>query len=481
MTLRGLLRLGAVTLGLTLVFPLPARAQEGLARWLDDLLPRGPGSALGPDTVISHSPALLLGRSGLGGSWEFDRRGLGPYAFQRQAGSVRVRRPLGTDRLAVGVGVTRQIDSDLSLPAGTAGSRIPSIVQGTLTLREAGWAGRWAAEVGGRWRDGGGWTVALAGESPLHRIEASHRSWRGGGLHLEIPSADVRAGTRTTTSRSAVGAGLRWPRGRWKGTGLSARWSRERFEPAATGDTPDVTGLIAGIRRSKELDVGIRVLPGAMLRVGGAWVRIDSDGQLSRSDQRAGRLFFGRLGTDRWRLTLEDPGSRPRWRAGLMRGRSDGSLSARLETWPFATVWEQLGAVAYRVRGEIRSRWTAVSFVRRDGDGSGWGAGAGRVRLGLDGEDWTVTGLGFGRSDQRKLEGLEAAVIVVRGQLERPLPSIGGHRLGLRLSGSAPVHATWNEAVDEALRGSEWVEGSGRWAVVTLGVTWTYAKPGVKR
>lgn len=155
-----------------------------------------------------------------------------------------------------------------------------------------------------------------------------------------------------------------------------------------------------------------------------------------------------------------------------MQGRANGSLSARLETWPFGDVWDQLGAVAYRLRGVLATRWTAVSFFRHPQAPQGWSLGVERIHLGLDGEDWLVTGLGFGRSDRRALEDLQAAVLMIGGAIRHGVPGMGD-RAAMWIRASLPVRASTNSAAEGALEGSEWVGSARRWAVVTVGLSWS--------
>lgn len=471
----GLMALAAAfPCGLLLQGAAPLGAQESLERWLDDLLPRSFRSIPGQLPGLPAGPELLerVPSARASASARVHRFGLGPYALHRQVADAFLEQPLTSPDVTLDLGASHRVDSRLDLDRGALRSDAPSAVDAGVTGRLGSRAGRWGLRLGGGWVGGGRWSASLAGASRFHRLVATHDSGRDGDLRLRLPGPAVEGRSHTGSSRSSAAAELRWPDGRFGGSGVGLAWSRASFEPIGRSDGPMLEALIAGAREVVGIGARLRILEPVRLRMAFRRARIGADGALARSGQRAGRLFFGQLRSERWTVALTDPSGGARWKGGVSWGRAGASLSARLETWPFGEVWDQLGAVAYRVRADLETRWTAASWSRGSGTGSGWGLEVQRVRVGLDGEDWVVTGLGFGRSDQRSLENLDASALLVGGELRLRLPGTEG-RGSVRLDGSVPVSASWNGAVGKGLVGSEWLGGWSRWVNLGVMITWS--------
>lgn len=452
----------------------PLGAQEDLARWLEDLVPRtfGPPGGLHPPDSLAPLRVDPVPATTVSGAVLAHRSGLGPWAFQRGRAIVEVAQPLGSPDLTLDVRGDHRAGSGLDLGDGDVRRAVPTSLEAGLTGRRDGGPGRWAFRLGGRWSGGRGWAAAVGWASGLHRLVVSHGRGRDAGLRLSLPEDEVEGRSATAFSRSAVTGELRWPRGRLAGTALVMDWSREAFDPRGDGGGSTLEAVVAGVRDERGVELRVKLPRALLLSVGAERSRVGADGALARSGQRAGRLFFGDLRSERWRVGLADPTEGVGWRTAVEWGRADGSLSARLETWPFRRVWDQLGAVAYRVRGDLSTRWTAWTFARRRGTGGGWNLGVRRLRLDLDGEDWLVTGLGFGRSDRRALEDLRASVVLLGGGLDLTVPGTGG-RATLGVGGSIPVLGSWNEATEEGLSGSEWLGDPGHWSSVTMVLSWS--------
>jgi hypothetical protein len=143
------------------------------------------------------------------------------------------------------------------------------------------------------------------------------------------------------------------------------------------------------------------------------------------------RAQFGRrIGTRRW--VLEG-------------GTEDlaGLLAARVETWPFVSLWESLSAIAYRLNGDVdaRSQWARLLSRPEDGSGWSWGVEAGRYTMEVARDSWYVTSFGFGRSDrQMTTRGADPAVFVGGEVAKAWSTGVGG--FGVRLKGGVPVHVT---------------------------------------
>ncbi|MGD2067297.1 MAG: hypothetical protein PVI57_01330 [Gemmatimonadota bacterium] len=460
----------------TVCFAGPLAAQEDLERWLEDLVPRtfgapGPVRPGGSFTPLRIDPVPA---TTISGALLAHRSGLGPWALERGGATVGAGQPLGSPDLTLDVRAEHRLGSGLDLGNGDIRRAVASRLDAGLTGRWDGGPGRWALRLGGRWSGGSGWSASVGSASGVHRLVVTRAEGGDADLRLTLPADDVQGRTSTAWSRSAVTGEIRWPRGLLAGAALAVDWSRETFDPRGDGGGATLEAVVGGVRDERGVELRVPLPEALLLSVAAERSRVGADGALARSGQRAGRLFFGNLRSERWGLAVADPADAGGWRTAVEWGRGDGSLSARLETWPFRQVWDQLGAIAYRVRGDLGTRWTAWTFARRSGTGRGWAVGVRRLQLVLDGEDWLVTGLGFGRSDRRTLEDLRATVVLLGGGLDLAVPGTGD-RATLSVRGSIPVLGSWNEAMREGLSGSDWLDGGSRWSSVTLALSWSGA------
>jgi len=452
----------------------PPLAAQQTDVFLDDLLPRSALSSsqdrsVSPLTTVLRAPA---GRTEIMTGLQTRYTGLGPYALHSQKVVVDVRQPTGIGGVQTDIRLVHRMNSRMDFGEGALRPEGPLGFEAGIAGQRSSRIGRWALRFSGGWNGGGLWEGSLAGTSAYHRIAASKWRRTDQGFHLSLPTAEVDGTSRTSSDGTGASAEIRWPDGRLQGTSLGLEWTRESYEPSDESGAVGLGALIPLTRESTALRARLRFFQSVMVSLSHRRARSNADGALSQNNQRAGRLFYGRLDSEAWSVAFSDPGAERRWRGTISRGSSHGSLSARLETWPFHDVWDQLGATAYRIRGDVESRWTAVSFDRDPDATEGWSAGLGRAHIELDGEDWLVTSLGFGRTDQRSVDDFRVGVLLVGGELRFGIPSPTGLAV-VHVGGSTPIHADWDRPSDDDSSGPGWAGGWRRWANVNLGISWS--------
>ena len=195
--------------------------------------------------------------------------------------------------------------------------------------------------------------------------------------------------------------------------------------------------------------------------------RLDLEGLIRRETSSAGRLNQAELELVGWTARVGRSSRDHRW--VLSGGEDDvsGRLSARVETWPFASIWETLSAQAYRLNGDLTARSAWLGLERRGLAGAGWswGARVQRVTLRLDRRSWYVTTFGFGRTDQQTTAAGVDPSLIVTLEVERRTPAFGGST-GVRLVVGAPVSA---DRVD----GGSTVDGSGLPGYALVRLEWS--------
>ncbi len=221
----------------------------------------------------------------------------------------------------------------------------------------------------------------------------------------------------------------------------SVRWRRETFkapDEAAEGFlTVSPSGSHTWLTTELEVDVGV-------WRVGARYRSREAhfDSRIMRFDASAGRLPVALLDLWGWSAAVSHLSGNRRW---AIEGGSDqlsGELSARVETWPFATFWESLSAQAYRLNGDMtaRSEWIRVRNTLEEGAGWSWMVEVGRYALRIDRDNWYVTSFGFGRRDREiTARGVDSAVLV-GGEVTRRLIA-GFGVFAIRVQAGVPVSA----------------------------------------
>jgi hypothetical protein len=182
--------------------------------------------------------------------------------------------------------------------------------------------------------------------------------------------------------------------------------------------------------------------------VAGAWATalayrrrdLDLESAVERSGASAGGIPIADAEYWSWTASVGRQLGEGSWNVRAASERLEGRISARVETWPFLTLWESVSAQAYRMNGGLYGRSTRLAFeVRAPSEGGwGWDAEFGRYSLRVDRVSWYVTSLGFGRSNRtRSVAGIESANLVAVGIGHRG--SAAGGSLALRLEGGVPV------------------------------------------
>ena len=379
------------------------------------------------------------------------------------------------------------------------GVRVP--LNGSVGLRAAATSGAWLTEAGdrplieaprsqaaavgadvdvalprvGRLRIEalGGWDLEPGGFTRVETSSSYHEvtisGWRTHARESPVlfPPDSLRdLGTSHVTTGGEVAAEIGVP---LAGVTLrpSARWRRELFgaaDEAAKGFlTASPSGSHTLLATELEVDVGVwRVRAEYRSRA----AKFDS--RIIRIDASAGRLPVALL--DLWGLSAgvsRRSGDR-RWAIEGGSDRLSGELSARVETWPFASFWESLSAQAYRLNGDMaaRSHWLRVSNRLEEGAGWSWSAELGRYALRIDRDSWYVTSLGFGRRDREiTAAGVDSSVLV-GGEVTRSL--IGGFgALALRVQGGVPIFA-------RALDGAQSSTGGGLAGYLQAVLDWAH-------
>ncbi len=431
------------------------------------LLPLAPGAA---------AQETLLERWTLGyvsESWSPRWNALTPAAWPNSGAVPRVRVSLDAELVSFRESLRRK-RSTVNL-----GVRVP--LNGSVGLRAAVTSGAWLTEAGdrplietprsqaaaagadvdvavprlGRLRIEalGGWDLGPGGFAGVETSSSSHEvtvsGWRTHARESRVlfPADSLRdLGTRHVTTGGEVAAAVAVP---LAGATLrpSARWRRELFEApdeAAKGFlTASPGGSHTLLVTELEVDVGVWQ---AKARYRSR--EVDFDSRIMRIDASAGRLPVVLLDLWGWSAAASHRSGDRRW---TIEGGSDqlsGELSARVETWPFASIWESLSAQAYRLNGDMtaRSVWLRVRNTLEEGAGWSWGAEVGRYALRIDRDSWFVTSFGFGRRDREiTATGVDSAVLV-GGEVTRSLTA-GLGTFALRVQAGVPVFA---RAVDGA-------------------------------
>ncbi len=251
----------------------------------------------------------------------------------------------------------------------------------------------------------------------------------------------------------------------WATLRPSVRWRREIFEApgeAAKGFlTASPTGSHTLLATELAVDVGVWSVEA---RYRSREAHFDS--AIMRVDASAGRFPVALLDLSGWSAAVSYLSGDRRW---AFEGGSDqlsGELSARVETWPFATFWESLTTQAYRLNGDMaaRSDWLRVRNTLEEGAGWSWGVEVGRYELRIDRDNWFVTSFGFGRRDREiTSSGVDSAVLV-GGEITRRVVA-GFGVLALGVQAGVPIYA-------RALDGAQGSTGDGLAGYLRVVLDW---------
>jgi len=372
------------------------------------------------------------------------------------------RESLRRDRSTVNLGVRVPLNGSVGLrAAATSGAwrteagdrplietpRSQAVAAGADVDLSLSRLGRLRIEALGGWDLGPGGFVRVETSSSYHEVTAS--GWRAHSRESRVSFAadSLRdLGTSHVTTGGEVAARVAVP---LAGATLrpSVRWRREIFDAsgeAAEGFlTASPSGSHTWLTTELAVDVGLwRVTAGYRSR------EVNFDSRIMRVDASAGRFPVALLDLWGWSAAVSHLSGNRRWAIQGGSDRLSGELSARVETWPFATFWETLSAQAYRLNGDMaaRSAWLRVRGTLEEGTGWSWGVEVGRYELRIDRDNWFVTSFGFGRRDREiTASGVDSAVLV-GGEVTRRLIA-GFGALGLRVQAGVPIFA---RPLDEA-------------------------------
>jgi hypothetical protein len=218
-------------------------------------------------------------------------------------------------------------------------------------------------------------------------------------------------------------------------------WSRDHLDER-TGSA-DAFFVTSPTGRSESYGVALAVNgPLGTVEAGHRWQSLHLESVVTRGGVSAGRLFFAESDARRWSGAIRSARSSGRWAvvggAELLTGR----LSTRIETWPFASIWEQLAVQAYRLQADLDGR-AAWLGARRDPVGpTGWSVGlhVARFVVRADRRSWYVTGFGFGRTDEVSSTKNVDPAWLVGGSLGRVF-AIGPATASIHADAGLPVYA----------------------------------------
>ena len=361
--------------------------------------------------------------------------------YQRHAGAnielcapaarnVRVRLASSSDSWNTDIG-DRPVMNRVRSASLSAGLGISSLVSPLGRVGLVGMAG---------WDNGPGGAGALELRSRHYDLDLSAWSTNAREARVVLPADSLRdLGVTQSVRGGEIRLGAMVPVG-----GVEVRpaveWRRELF----TGGTSESSGFLAAPAHGSQ----------TVLRAGATvWVEgwsagadyrertVDLAAPVLRTDASAGLVRRAPMSLSGWRAAMSGLLGSRRWSVQGGSDQMDSEVSARIETWPFVSLWESLSAQAYRFNGALsgRSAWIRLMSSPIDSTGWEWSVEVGRYRVQVDRDSWYVTNLGFGRSERIQTTDGADPSILVGGDVERRWSTSLG-TLGGRITGGIPVH-----------------------------------------
>ena len=411
--------------------------------------------------IGTRAEVLSLGRSG---------------RLSQHYTTIRTRQQLGRSLHALRVGVTHD---GRSVRTAADDPLLTSTASPVLDLGvELGWTetllGDWTV-LGVATADRGvSGSVAVSNRSPFHSLSITGWRVNARSLMLTVPTDSVTDVAEEHVVDGGLAAGsILLPIGPVRlVTDLSYEKSKAMSEPVERE-------AFLTMSPNGSLDI-VRFRLGVALRdgvgVAGRWSRhnIELTAPFMRGGQQAGKLFFGRLNLRQWSAEVWRATSSSHWSLQLGTERLDGAVSARLETWPFVALWEQLGATAFRYRGTLAGDVLWFRFqrrrIKRNPSGFTWAVNVARYRLDSSQRDWLVTSFGFGRAEDDYVTTTVSPVIMLGGELARPF-SVASGQLHVFLAADLPVYGkTEHSHESSGLRS----DAGGLAGQFRLGVHWVW-------
>jgi len=407
-----------------------------------------------------------------------DRVSLGNGAAMSHGRSwVRIQQPLGSSQHIFRAGVS-QYARGMSLNAENPFLRTPfnlSLDVGFESRWGVGRLGEVALSAVGAWDRGPSWSVGLLSSSTVHRIQVMRWRTRARPLTLALPTDSVTdVAVENALHSTLLEAHFEYPVGAIRPSiGLSLEKHDAKQE--SIGRETFLSLSPGGSLERLDLSFAIEA------RAAGAGVKHrrqdgDLDGQFLRRDAPVGKLFFGRSRFTQWALEVWRMRQGARWSFQIGVDESNVAMSARLDTWPFVALWEQLGATAFRYRGSLSGNTQWVRFERMAGPsrrGSiSWAASAGLHQLKTSQQDWLVTSLGFGRAEQDSTGTSIDPAVIIGMEASRSFRVTSGD-LRLFLSAALPVYAD-TDGESMAGTGGKSMDRGAIPGQIRLGASWWY-------
>jgi hypothetical protein len=310
-------------------------------------------------------------------------------------------------------------------------------------------------------------SVSLENSSRFHMLRYFH--WKSNARRLQfiLPTENVTdVGEQHRVQGNEITAAVTLPIVRNMRVTLGGRLATGSVGSDSVEQDVFLTLSPVGNMRKRDLWLGLHLHDTDGLLLNWRQRETDLDAPFLRNEQGAGKLFFGRMDFSRWSVSGWRGGRSHRWEAELGHDELESALSARLETWPFTSIWEQLGAIAYRYRGDIvgRSNWVELTRAANSFPISGfrWRANVSVYDMETSQEDWLVTNLGFGRENQESSAWQVSTLVFLGGEVTRAFP-VGAGSLAIRLGAAVPVYGRTADDVEKKLAGQ-----------VSGGITWSW-------
>lgn len=218
-------------------------------------------------------------------------------------------------------------------------------------------------------------------------------------------------------------------------------WHREVFDADSTPSGSFLDASPTGSRTSSSYWIAASSRTRGV-RVGYRAHDVELASGITRGSASAGRLPVANLKLSAWAARGWLASGPARWMLSVGRDDLAGTLSTRVETWPFVDFWGSISAQAYRLSGDLdaSSTWVKVGRSPEESPGWGWEASAAVFDVRVNRDSWYVTNLGFGRSDRVTTVGGAESAVFVGGGLRRSVDMDGG-AITVAAEVAAPVYA----------------------------------------
>ena len=340
--------------------------------------------------------------------------------------TARMRQPLPGTAHRLVVGVTHEART----MSATSGERymqtgsVRTVDLGLELWRRRTIAGDWAVIGATSWNSAISWFAELRGESRFHVLRVSRWKSNPHQIRFTLPTetaTDVAEEHQVGGTMLSVAVAIPLPSALRLGAGVRRETGDVRQK--SIDGSSFLTVSPAGTMRNRNIWLSLSRDSSRGVVVQRRERTADLEGAFQREEFAAGRLFFGRWNFSRWMVTGWLGTGSHDWRLSLARDEMQSELSARLETWPFVALWEQLGAIAFRYRVGLNGHSLSARFTRanRRGAAAGfeWSTTITRYEVQANQENWLVTSLGFGRAQREATRWDIESLVTVGLELKR--------------------------------------------------------------